>query len=1742
MEWSWLRDWWRLAKFRRGDRTDPMTAGQRDRRRASGSGAAVSGFTGSALPDIADSMQELEPVRFFVDRLDDSCDDASDDDDAAQRPAVDGEEGEQERRHHYHHPDRHLYFGATDAFYDDPYCDCEKCLNGDLDPTDGLDSDDSSTSGKQVVVAVCAMSKKSQSKPMKEILTRLQEFEYIRMVVIGEEIILNEPVDRWPLCDCLISFHSKGFPLEKAIQYAQLRQPYVINNLHMQFDIQDRRRVYAILQQEGIEIPRYAVLDRDSPDPKQHELVESEDHVEVNGIVFNKPFVEKPVSAEDHNIYIYYPTSAGGGSQRLFRKIGSRSSVYSPESRVRKTGSFIYEDFMPTDGTDVKVYTVGPDYAHAEARKSPALDGKVERDSDGKEIRYPVILSNAEKLISRKVCLAFKQTVCGFDLLRANGKSFVCDVNGFSFVKNSNKYYDDCAKILGNMILRELAPQLHIPWSVPFQLDDPPIVPTTFGKMMELRCVTAVIRHGDRTPKQKMKVEVRHQKFFEIFEKYDGYRYGHIKLKRPKQLQEILDIARSLLAEIQTKAADSEIEEKQSKLEQLKSVLEMYGHFSGINRKVQMKYQPKGRPRGSSSDDGKQDCSTFVFVSDAPKEPSLVLILKWGGELTPAGRIQAEELGRIFRCMYPGGQSRQPGVGEGPGAQGLGLLRLHSTFRHDLKIYASDEGRVQMTAAAFAKGLLALEGELTPILVQMVKSANTNGLLDNDCDSSKYQNMAKSRLHELMQIDREFTAEDRDAINPGNAISINLAMNFVKNPVQCCAQVHSLIRSLMAVVAVKRDDPKTRDAVLYHGETWELMGRRWGKIEKDFCTKNKNYDISKIPDIYDCIKYDLQHNQHTLQFDLAEELYISAKYLADIVIPQEYGLTMHEKLTIGQGICTPLLKKIRADLQRNIEELGGEESVNRLNPRYSHGVSSPGRHVRTRLYFTSESHVHSLLTVLRHGGLLNVLTDEQWRRAMDYVSMVSELNYMSQIVIMLYEDPMKDPSSEERFHVELHFSPGVNCCVQKNLPPGPGFRPHSRNDSVTSKNASGDEDTTSRIDEENDTEEESSFSNNSSLHHTPSKTLPRTDADFGNIVASAGSANVKERRVKKMKSSSPIPIGSCHTVSGHEAMDLAKRLSEELAVQQQHQLQQQQHQLQQQQHPYHHHHHQQQQKHLYQQHHHHLTGSFGCGGNAKDITRPLSPDSEPRARSFEHQQQHHHHGHQHHHHHGKMHHHRSKGGKGALTMNTLRAAAERCQYAKMESVKDLLEATGWSDHSSSMTSSISALSSGGPSSPNYSEVYSRGCPSSDMSASITSSTDGSLAAIASGPGEQLVALPHLFSASAQISSPKHPGSVELNKGGEDPEAPRQLDEPPGATGLLLDDGTRRRGSAMDVSTGDLTPVSACSDWGDSNTNDATKGSITNYDLTTANTTEEEDEDATISTDTCLSVGEQQHHQQCCLMPCTGMDASFASSSSIKEGSGMVSVNSSAVGKKVSPFRGALPFDEPLNPADGGSDPHELDTSKSENRVVRGFRIQRQISLYENQKEEGKSVSQQQVHDWCGGGGSKSDLPASGRQQQQQPLSRLHMSFDELTHSDRNTTPAGRLAQSSITSSAAAAAPPPPPIPHTPGALVIREGFIEPPRLTRVTKSFHGKTNHQRFGVEEQQHGSESTPDGGYRRASDGPVATTGTARYSKTTLRPQHSSAAGVSSRFTTSIVQEPEQLRATEPDTEPSAASSKTK
>lgn len=302
----------------------------------------------------------------------------------------------------------------------------------------------------RIRLGICAMDKKARSKPMAEILSRLDE-NVFQVVFFGDDVIRNQPIEEWPICDVVVAFFSKGYPLPKAKEYVKLRKPYILNDLDMQELLQDRRRVYDLLKASGIDVPRHVYLNRDGyvstgtgggNGSNDTEVLEFDDHIEVNGVSIHKPFVEKPVDAEDHNIAIYYPTSAGGGCKKLFRKIGNRSSEFYPGiNEVRREGSYIYEEFVETQGTDVKMYTVGPEYGHAEARKSPTVDGKVERNSDGKEVRFPVILTFREKEIARRIVLGFKQFVCGFDILRVQEGhsvvSYVCDVNGWSFVKNS---------------------------------------------------------------------------------------------------------------------------------------------------------------------------------------------------------------------------------------------------------------------------------------------------------------------------------------------------------------------------------------------------------------------------------------------------------------------------------------------------------------------------------------------------------------------------------------------------------------------------------------------------------------------------------------------------------------------------------------------------------------------------------------------------------------------------------------------------------------------------------------------------------------------------------------------------------------------------------------------------------------------------------------------------------------------------------------------------------------------------------------------------------------------------------------------------------------------------------------------------------------------------------------------------------------------------------------------------------
>lgn len=152
------------------------------------------------------------------------------------------------------------------------------------------------------------------------------------------------------------------------------------------------------------------------------------------------------------DVYIYY---RDGGIRKLFRKVKNQSSCYADGvTTVRQDGDYIYESFFePRQHADVKIYAVGRDYFHAEARKAPHIDGIVDRDTQGRERRILVTLTPTERAMCTRVANAFDQFVLGFDLLRAPGrKRFVIDVNGWSLVKNSKHYSHTCAQRLATHI------------------------------------------------------------------------------------------------------------------------------------------------------------------------------------------------------------------------------------------------------------------------------------------------------------------------------------------------------------------------------------------------------------------------------------------------------------------------------------------------------------------------------------------------------------------------------------------------------------------------------------------------------------------------------------------------------------------------------------------------------------------------------------------------------------------------------------------------------------------------------------------------------------------------------------------------------------------------------------------------------------------------------------------------------------------------------------------------------------------------------------------------------------------------------------------------------------------------------------------------------------------------------------------------------------------------------------------
>ncbi|WVO23010.1 uncharacterized protein IAS62_004354 [Cryptococcus decagattii] len=940
----------------------------------------------------------------------------------------------------------------------------------------------------KVVLGVCAMDVKARSKAMREIITRLVDIEKggLEVKIFGDVVILEEDITHWPPVDVLISFFSTDFPLPKAIAYTQLPNrtpPISINSLSMQSLLWDRRLVLAILDHIGVPTPSRAEISRDGgpriprslrrqvrrelglvlPDtvPKATEVIlrEDGDAILVGDKVIEKPFVEKPVDGENHNVFIYY---RGGGGRRLFRKVGNKSSEYDPNLyHPRTIGSFIYEEFINVDNAeDIKVYTVGSKFSHAETRKSPVVDGLVRRNADGKETRFITPLSEAENQYARDVVEAFGQRVCGFDLLRCDGgsRSMVIDVNGWSFVKGNQAYYDKAAEILSGVC--QLARERKVQGIQAGLASTATInAPSGGSTTSTLRATVTVLRHADRTPKMKLKFSFpAHEAWSQPFLRLLRGHREEIILRDTHQLQYILAAAE------ESSQTPGITQEQLLKLSQIKEALWKKMSFPGTKAQLKPSFVKKKGDKGEKKDKKKKNAEkedegddtetegrkkvndwlrkgesaqTATTDSTLPIEPptsvtdsvdatpqpdmpeatqdgiahgkhagcvnnpdipegleKMQLVVKWGGESTHSSRYQSRDLGDAFK---------------------KDIMIMNKDVLNNVKIYTSSERRVINTAQIFAHALLGVEGSSSSSASSIANARNPpeqgpqishliqrRDLLDDNNAAKDLCTDAKKKLKMLLRTGE--TERRPDLAWP---------KSFKKEPVEVVSDVIEQLTELRAIMRRNYENgnvEKIPQQRWCSGDSPWLFKERWEKIFDDWVgVKQEKFDPSRVSELYDSIKYDSLHNR-TFLFAVFDP---EGKGQASKAGAPNQDRRLHDLYGRAKALFDLVAPQEYGFDAEAKEEIGVLTSLPLLRKVWEDldEAKTTGKSLAC-FYFTKESHITTFVHLLLASGL--PFTNVR----------IPELDYCSHCTIELWEK--STGSGQKDFSIRLSISEGAH--------------------------------------------------------------------------------------------------------------------------------------------------------------------------------------------------------------------------------------------------------------------------------------------------------------------------------------------------------------------------------------------------------------------------------------------------------------------------------------------------------------------------------------------------------------------------------------------------------------------------------------------------------------------------------------------------------------------------------------------
>ena len=114
-------------------------------------------------------------------------------------------------------------------------------------------------------------------------------------------MVLDYPIEDWPKVDVLISFYSTGFPLDKAIKYADKYKPIQINDLENQKVLWDRRKIYTILKEYNIPVAKHFFVNRSNEQAIVQEYLEKQSKLSKNRGEYLIQFATKMREQFDNN-------------------------------------------------------------------------------------------------------------------------------------------------------------------------------------------------------------------------------------------------------------------------------------------------------------------------------------------------------------------------------------------------------------------------------------------------------------------------------------------------------------------------------------------------------------------------------------------------------------------------------------------------------------------------------------------------------------------------------------------------------------------------------------------------------------------------------------------------------------------------------------------------------------------------------------------------------------------------------------------------------------------------------------------------------------------------------------------------------------------------------------------------------------------------------------------------------------------------------------------------------------------------------------------------------------------------------------------------------------------------------------------------------------------------------------------------------------------------------------------------